>query len=442
MEKAKWKKYIAELLTMSVPIILGNVGHTLIGATDVWIAAKHSVNTLASIAIANAVMFTILFVGIGLLIGISIILSNLRGEHKPTKKYFLSGVVLSQILALITWFFIIGATKLMPQFGFSEELLPVIQQYMYVTSFSVFGMFLYQAIKEFLLAFEIVNFPNIVILVSVVLNAVLNYIFVFGIGSYSGMGALGLAVATLLVRYFTGFCLLFYVLKLFKKREKEPLFDKNYVKQVLKVGAPVGAAIFLEFLAFNLVTIRVGMDKGLLSAAHNILITLVDNAYMVPMSIASAMSIKIGFFNGAKNLTEIKRYSFAGLFLATLFMTTCSIAFFIMPEFFIGIFSKEREIFDIAMNIIPIFSLFVIADGLQVSLGGILKGLKMTKAVSACILSSYWLIGIPLGFFFAYKMNMSLLGFWFGLCASVIVIAVSEAIVILYKVKKHLTNYT
>jgi len=251
---------------------------------------------------------------------------------------------------------------------------------------------------------------------------------------------LGLAVATLLVRFFTGFCLLFYVLKLFRKKGKEPLFDRDYIRQVIKVGIPVGAAIFLEFLAFNIVTIRVGMDKGLLSAVHNILITLVDNAYMVPMSIASAMSIKIGFYNGAKNLAEIKRYSLAGLFLSTVFMTCCSLAFFALPGFFIGIFSKEQQIFDIAMKIIPIFSIFVIADGLQVSLGGILKGLKMTKAVSACILSSYWFVGVPLGFFFAYKMNLSLLGFWYGLCASVSVIAVSEAVIILFRLKKRLTN--
>lgn len=440
MEKLQWKKYIAELFTISLPIMLGNVGHTLIGATDVWIAAKHSVNTLASIAIANAILFTILFVGIGLLSGISIILANLRGAKEPTKKYFISGVVLSQVLAFITWIFIIIATKLIPYFGFSEELIPTIQQYMYVTSFSIFGMYLYQAIKEFLQAYEIVNFPNAVVLISVVVNAVLNYFLVFGFGNFEGLGSLGLAVATLIVRIFMGLCLMFYVLKLFERKRKEPVFDLTYTKQVLKVGAPIGVAIFLEFLAFNLVTVRVGMDKGLYSAVHNILLTLVDTVYMVTLSIATAMSIKIGFYNGAGNKQEIKRYSIAGLIMATLFMSCCSLAFFLKPEFFIGIFSKDKVIFDIAINIVPIFSIFVIADGLQVSLGGILKGLKMTKAVSACILSSYWIIGVPLGFFLAYKANLSLLGFWIALMVAVGAIAFSETTVIFFKLMKKKIN--
>ena len=440
MEKMHWKKYIAELFTISLPIMLGNVGHTLIGATDVWIAAKHSVNTLASIAIANAILFTIFFIGIGLLSGISIILANRRGAKETTKKYFLSGVVLSQVLAFITLIFLIIITKFVPFMGFSEELIPAIQQYMYVTSFSIFGMYLYQAIKEFLLAYEIVNFPNIVVLISVAVNAFLNYFLVFGFGNFEGLGSLGLAVATLIVRLFMGLCMLVYVLKLFKRKRKEPLFDITYVKQVLKIGAPIGVAIFLEFLAFNLVTIRVGMDKGLLSAVHNILITLVDTVYMVPLSIATAMSIKIGFYNGAGNKQEIKRYSIAGLIMATLFMSCCSLAFFLKPEFFIGIFSKDKVIFDIAINIVPIFSIFVIADGLQVSLGGILKGLKMTKAVSACILSSYWIIGVPLGFFLAYKENLSLLGFWIALMIAVGAIAFSETTVIIFKLMKKKIN--
>ncbi len=436
----KWKKYIAELLTISLPIMFGNVGHTLIGAVDVWIAAKHSINTLASIAIANAILFTIFFIGIGLLSGISIILANLRGAKKPTKKYFISGIILSQVLALITWVLIIAATKLTPVLGFGQELLPVIQQYMYVTSFSVFAMYLYQAIKEFLLAYEIVNFPNAVILISVIVNAILNYLLVFGFGSFEGMGSLGLAVATLLVRIFMGICLLIYVIKLFDNRKNESVFDLPYIKQVIKVGTPIGIAIFLEFLAFNLITVKAGMDNGLLSAVHNILITLVDNAYMVPMSIAAAMSIKIGFYNGAGDKQEIKRYSFAGLIMSMVFMSICSLAFFLKPEFFIGIFSKDKTIFDIAINIVPIFSIFVIADGLQVSLSGILKGLKMTKAVSACILSSYWIIGIPLGFFCAYKMNLSLLGFWIGLTTAVAAIALSETAVILFKLKNKKIN--
>lgn len=423
--------------------MLGNVGHTLIGAVDVWCASKYDIKTLSAIAIANAFLFCIIFIGIGLLAGISIIIANKRGERKPTKKYFLSGLVLSQLLALLIWGIIILFIKLVPLFNFDDSLVANIQQYMYITSFSIFGMYLYQAIKEFLLAYEIVNFPNVVIIISVVVNALLNWIFVFGAFGFKGFGAVvGIALATLIVRMFMGFCLVLYTLNLFKKKNERPLFEKDYIRQVLKVGTPIGAAIFIEFLAYNLITIKAGIDNPLYPAVHNILLTLVDTAYMVPLSISAAMSVKIGFFNGAKNLVEIKRYSVVGIIMSTVFMSVCSILFLFKPQMFIGIFTHDKIIYDIAVGIVPIFSLFVLADGLQVSLSGILKGIKQTKAVTACILSSYWFVGIPLAFYFAYNLNMHLKGFWLGLTIAIFTIAITETAVIIYQIiQKRKENY-
>ena len=443
MRIADYKRYILELFTMSLPIMMGNVGHTLIGAVDVWVASKYDISTLSAIALANAILFCLIFIGIGLLIGISIIIANKRGEKKPTKKHFISGIILSQILALLIFGTVIISAKLIPYFGFDESLIPNIQTYMYITSFSIFGMYLYQAIKEFLLAYEIVNFPNAVILISVVLNAILSWYFVFGGFGFHGFGAVvGIGLATLLVRMFMGIALVIYTLKLFKRKNDATLFDMDYIKQVIKVGTPIGAAIFIEFLAYNLITIKAGLDNPLFPAVHNILLTLVDTAYMVPLSISAAMSIKIGFFNGAKNLVEIKRYSVVGIIMGCTFMSMCSILFFLKPEMFIGIFSKDKIVFDIAVGIVPIFSLFVLADGMQVSLSGILKGIKQTKAVTACILSSYWLVGIPLAFYFAYNMHLQLMGFWLGLTCAVFTIAITETVVIIYQIiQKRKENY-
>ena len=55
----KYKKHIAEISVIAAPMVIGNLGHVLTGATDVFVAAKHSVNTLAAIAIANSIFFTI-----------------------------------------------------------------------------------------------------------------------------------------------------------------------------------------------------------------------------------------------------------------------------------------------------------------------------------------------------------------------------------------------
>lgn len=434
-------KHLKEIIVIASPMMIGNLGHTLTGAIDVFVAAKHSVNTLAAIAIANSILFTIFMLGIGLLIGISILLSNYRGEKKHTKKFFISGVILSQILALITWAVIVIITFFIPNFGFEKHLIKDIQEYLFITSFSIFGMFLYQGIKEFLQAHEIVNFPNLILLAAVFLNLILNFILVFGWGPIPSLGVIGLSVATLVVRTLLGLTMVIYTRKIITTQQHQQEYNFQYMKNVIKIGFPIGIALLLEFLAFNIITISVGREAGILAATHNILITLVDATFMIPLSISSAIAIKVGFFNGAKNLKEIINYGKIGVSISTIFMIFCSIIFLLKPEFFIGIFTKDKQIMEVALPIVSLFALFEVADGLQISLGGILKGLKMTNSVTLCVLLCYWLVGIPSGFYLTYAQNMSLKGFWLGLTLSLFLLSILEGVIIFTKMNKLKNEY-
>lgn len=428
----KFKKYFSEICTIAAPIIVGNLGHTLTGAVDVFVAAKYSIDALAAIAIANSIFFTVSFLGIGFLIAISIVLSNYRGAKMHTKRYFSSGVILSQVLALITWVLLVGITYFIPHFGFQEELVKDIQVYMYVTSFSVFGMYLFQGIKEFLLAHEIVNFPNYLLIASVLLNLVLNWILVFGWGFIPSMGVLGLSVATLIVRIVIGFAMVIYTWNMIKKSCHSPqIYDKEYVKSLMKVGFPIGVGFLVEFLGFNIVTMALGRQSALLAAAHNILITLVDAAFMIPLAISSSIAIKVGFFNGAKNFGEIKNFSLVGIFMCFSFMFVMSVLFAVMPDAFIGIFTHDKDLYNIALPVVSLFVFYEIVDGLQIALGGVLKGLKMTKQVTASVLSGYWFFGIPIGFYLAYAHSIPLEGFWIGLLIAATMIFVFELFFVL-----------
>ncbi len=432
----KYKKHLIELIAIAMPMVIGNLGHVLTGATDVLIAAKHSIDTLASIAIANSILFTIFIVGLGLMTGVSIILSNYRGEKKPTKKYFFSGVILSQILAAIICLIIIGCAFMIPFMGFEEKLVKHIQEYMIVTSFSMFGMYLYQEIKEFLQAHEIVNFPNMILLVTVFINLFLDIVLVFGWGPIKPLGVIGLAVSTTFVRTLLGIIMVFYTWNIIKTQHDKEQYNFEYMKNVLKIGFPIGIGLLFEFLGFNIITMCVGREAGVLAATHNILITLIDATFMIPLAISSAIAIKVGYYNGAKNLEEVKNYGKVGVTISTIFMCFCSLMFLWQPKFFIGIFTTDEKIITIALPIVSLFALFEIADGLQIALGGILKGLKMTKQVTCCVLSSYWLFGIPLGFYLAYSQGMLLKGFWIGITSALFLIAIFESIIIYKKIKK------
>ena len=177
-----FKTYTKDLLQIAFPIILGNLGFILIGVGDVIVAGRHSTDTLAAVSLATAIINCITIMGIGILGSISPILSNYRGGNKEPEKYFYPSLKFTFLLSIIISLAILAIIPLVDKLGFEAHLVPLVKDYFFVTAFSVFGAYLHCMSKEFLQAFEIVLFPNLLTIVCIFLNAFLNVIFAFGYG--------------------------------------------------------------------------------------------------------------------------------------------------------------------------------------------------------------------------------------------------------------------
>lgn len=411
-----YREYTRELLILALPMILGNLGMILIGAGAVFVAARHSTDTLASISIANSIISCIVMFGVGLLASISPVLSNFRGQKKKAKKYFLSSIVFGMFLAFLSMFAIFLSIPLIERIGFEAKLMPAIKQFMFISAFSTFGLYLQVVLKEFLQAYEIVLFPNLLVITSVVFDVFLSFVFVFGLFGVPPMGAAGLALAALIMRTVVGLILLLYCLHFIKIKWH---FDFSYCCNIFNVGLPISLAILLEFLAFNLITIVMGKVSGVYAGAQSILITITTATFMIPLSLSSAIAVKIGFANGSSEFDDLKRYAIAGTLTSVTFMAICALTFWMFAESIIKIFTSDLILIKICVPSLIIAGVFQVFDGLQVALGGVFKGLKRTEILIIGDIFAYWLVGIPLGFVLAFKEQMNLLGFWVGLAVSI-----------------------
>lgn len=413
------KYYIKELLDISGPIIMGNLGFVLIGLGDVVIAGRHSTDTFAAVSIANAIMNCLLTFGIGLIASISPLLSNYRGEKRAVKRYFYPSLRFAMVLAVLTTLLIVACIPVIPNLGFEEKLVPDIQNYMWVTAFSTFGAYLHASLKEFLQSFEIVLFPNLVTIFCVFLNVVLNIALVFGFGPFPALGTIGLAIASLLVRYFMGFALLIYC---FKNMQLRNHHEKGYYKALLNIGLPISLAVMVEFIAFNSIAILMGRVSGVYAAAQNLVCTLTTVSFMIPFAISNAIAVKTGFANGAGDVVALKKYSFVGTLLSVGFMTCSAIVFSTVPKPIVSLFTPDAELVKVCIPVMYILSIFQIFDGLQISLAGICKGVKQTDIVLLANFVAYWLVSLPLGYTLAFKFNMNISGFWIGLCSAAVIL--------------------
>lgn len=425
---SEFKRYAKELLNIALPIIMGNLGFILIGAGDVLIAGRHSTDTLAAISIANAISSCILTFGVSLVAAASPVISNYRGEKKASKKYFYPTIRFAMLMAFIMMLVILGIVPLIDRLGLEAHLVPMIKQYMMITAFATFGGYLHCAMKEYLQAFEVVFVPNLVTVFAVVLNIVLNIILVFGWGIIPSMGVVGLAVASLVTRYFMGLVLFVYAKLIMNYTDTNEV--KDYYKQLIKVGLPISFAVLIEFVAFNSVAIFMGRVAGVYAAAQNLVCTLTTVSFMVPFAISNAISVKVGYSNGARNLVDLRRYAFIGLGMSTMFMLCSSVVFALIPDVLVKLFTVDKNLIAISVPVIYVLACFQVFDGLQISLAGIFKGIKKTKVVMASNFVGYWMIAIPLGCTLAFVFNLKLVGFWISLVISSVILCSIMAVIL------------
>ena len=430
---SSFKYYAKELLKIALPIIMGNLGFILIGVGDVLIAGRHSTDTLAAISIATAITNCIQTFGIGILASVSPVLSNYRGENRPAKRYLFPTLRFALLLAFLIMIFILAIIPAIDLLKFPQNLTPLIKQYMFLTAFATFGGYLHIAVKEYLQAFEIVIFPNLLTIFSVFLNIFLNIILVFGFGSIPSLGVLGLAIASLIVRYFMGIVLLMYC---FWTTKISDYNDNEYYKILIKIGLPISFAILIEFVAFNSIAVFMGRVAGIYAAAQNIICTMTTVSFMVPLAISNAIAVKVGYANGAKNIADLKKYAFVGTTISLCFMVCSGIMFANFPKQLISLFTTDNDLILISIPVIYILAAFQIFDGLQISLSGIFKGLKKTWIVMISNFIAYWIISIPLGYTLAFKFNLNIKGFWFGLLISSTVLCSLMGVILLRDIRK------
>ena len=425
--------YIKDILNIALPIMLGNLGFILIGVGDVIVAGRHSTETLASVSIANAIINCIVMIGIGIISSLSAILSNYRGAGKSAERYFYPALKFTTIASIIISFAVMAFIPIIDKLGFEPHLAQLVKDYFWIISFSIFGAYLHCMSKEYLQAFEIVVFPNVLTVICIFVNLILNIIFAFGYGPIPEMGTKGLALSTLITRYLMGGILFWYC---FHKTNIQHYKDKEFYKDLLKVGTPSSLAVVIEFIGFNATTVILGRISGIYAAAQNIVCTLTTVSFMIPFAISNATAVKVGFANGAKYYKSLKTYAFTGITMAVAFMACSAIVVGTFPKFLVSLFTKDQELINVCIPIVFALCFFQVFDGLQVALAGIFRGLKQTGIVMISNFIGYWLVSIPLGCLLAFKYKMDLLGFWYGLVCAAVVLCSIMFTTMLIKFKK------
>ncbi len=425
-------KALRELMIFSLPIIFGQIGLMLIGTGDMIIASKHSTETLAAIGLAVAIANPILMVALGLLFGISPLLAQKRGKGENIDKYLPSVFLLSLLIAVVFTGVTLLSTYIVPLLNYGPLLDKMIIEYLTISSASLFGICLYQGLREYLQSLEKTFAANLVAIIGVGVNLYLNYGLVFGEWGLPHLGVAGLAWASLGVRLFMGLILLVLISMRHKLIAR---IDWIFCREVLQLSIPIAMAVFFEVMAFCSVTLFVGHFGAIQTAANNLALTLGSLTFMIPLSISSAAAVKVGHAYGEKSFQNVKTYIFVSFFISQFCMLFSAFMYFTIPEFLLQLFTTDTQVIFWGMQLLFLVGFFQFFDGAQVILAGVLRGLSVTRPASLAIFIGYWIIGIPLGYYFAFQCGMESKGMWTGLVISLAVVALMLGMILKKRLK-------
>jgi MATE family multidrug resistance protein len=404
---------LKEVFTFSLPLIAGQVGQMLFGVGDILVASRYSNEVLSALGIAVAIFSPFLVAGLGVTFAVGPITARLKGEGSQENDMLASSLLIS--LCVGTLLFI--ALMAFAEYGLGylnllDALVKPIKIYLQTSAISLYFLLFFQVYKEYLQAYGDTFFANGTILFFNVTNVLLNIVLMFGLGPFAEMGIKGAAIATVINRLGMAIVLAVYT---HIKRKPEYVVTLSRVKEVFALGTPIGLATAMEVLVFSTVTVLVGKMSITASASHNIVLNFVSLTFMVPLALSSAASVFIGEAFGKKEPETIHSYSMAVLILSTGFMLLTALLYFLLPTALMTLATEDQKIIEYGAGLLFYVALFQIPDGIQVALWGILRGMGEANAPMVLGLIANWLIGLPLGIYFANSQQMEAKGLWAGL---------------------------
>lgn len=427
------KEALKQLLIFALPIIFGQLGLMLVGTGDMIIAGRYSRECLAAIGLAISIANPIQISILGMQFAISPLLAQKRGNGESVDDYFWTVTLYSFFVGLVSFLLTYLSVQIVPWLNYGDKLEPIILDYILITSFSSFGLCFYQSSKEFFQSQEKTLAANILAMLAVFVNLYFNYSFVYGVYGMPELKEQGLAWASLMVRMFMAIGLFVMTYKYWKSSKK---INWNFMKDLLRLGTPITAALFFEIMAFCAVTLFVGKFDAIQTAANNLALNIGSLAFMIPMSISAAVGVKVGHAFGEKNYANVRIYSQVSLFASFCFTLMTGLFFYLFPQIVMGLYTDDNLVIDFGKKLLFWVACFQLFDGAQVTIAGILRGLSITKASSLAIFTGYWLIGIPLGYYLGFFSGLEAQGFWVGLATSLAVVAVMLGMILKRKLNQ------
>ena len=427
------RREISPMLHLALPLIFAELGWMAMGIVDTVMVGHlpSSAVSLGAAALGQVLYHTLAFGVGGILIGLDTVLSQAFGAKRidDANRSLQHGLLLAAALTVVLMALVAALPLGISRLHTDPEILRLTLPFLNALNWGTPALFLWMVLRRYLQAFNHVRSIAVTLISANLINVFFNWLFIYGhhwqAFTIPAYGVKGSGWSTTLSRCYQAALMLAYLIY-YQRRHHYGLFQTKWryevkrLRELIALGAPVGGQIFVEIAIFGAVTAIISTFGALPLSGHQIALDCASFTFMVPMAIASAASVRVGQAIGRRDPEGARVAGWAGILLGAAFMLTASCVFLIIPRQIARGFSPDPHVIAAATPLLMIVAVFQLFDGLQMTSTGALRGTGNTRVGLYVHFCSYWLLGLPIGLFFGFRMHLGAAGLWMGLCFGLI----------------------
>jgi len=412
------RQELAATLGLAVPIIVGLAAFTLIGVVDTIMISPLGTTPMAGAALTGTAL-TILYSALyGLVTVIGIEIANRFGARETAAASGLvrNGAVMSLGMGALA---AIGMLAVFPLLSYAGQPPAVLDEMYPYWATMALSLVPFTALIVFKGMYDAIGRPWIgtaFAFASVIVNVPLNWVLIHGVGAWPGLGLFGAGLASFVsevVSLALAWAYWRYAASMAQFRQPAPVSFGVMWRQV-KDGSPVALAYTGEGSSYAMIGLMVGWFGAGALAANQIVGSISGVLYMLPLGMAAAVGIRIGQVLGEGEVHRVRRIGLGavGSVVGWTLIVTLSLLWLRVP--ISNALSQDPEVVALALVMFLTVAIMQVADGVQSTVLGALRGLVDNTVPSLVTLVAYWPVALQLAYFFAFVLELGPAGLWVG----------------------------
>ncbi len=432
-----WWEEVRATFVLAWPLVFTQLAVIAINTTDVLMMGWLGPQELAAGTLAYAFYTLFFFFGLGLLTAVAPICAQALGarQYRIVRRTVRQGFWVAILVAVPFSAVIYHAQPVFLFFGQTEINSELAEVYLRAAVWGLLPALWLIVLRCFVSALSRPRSILIVTLLGVLANAFGNYALMFGNFGFPALGLLGAGITTSIVNFVMFAVMLTFVstdrrIRRFAIVVRFWRPDWSIFGSILKVGWPIGVSVVSETGMFGVAAFMMGLISTAAVAGHAVALQCAAVAFMVPLGVSHAATIRVGIGAGRRDAAAVWRAGWSSYGISTVFCLASALLFWLVPLTLVSLFldpdlAENAEPIALAVSFLGIAALFQIVDGLQIVGAGALRGLKDTTKPMIIAAVGYWVIGFGSGYYLGFVQGLGGMGIWIGLAVGLTFVAVA-----------------